>query len=146
MEDIKNYTILTLKKMARQNNYTGYTKMNKLDLYNFLNSKNIDKTPILRPIKGIPKPLDKKTKKTWEENQRDINYAEFMAYDKFEPNFEIHNHALKQAYMTYRISGIDGGSIENYMKNAKNTVEKIMSSITMTNYKIQLFNYTWSAL
>ena len=28
MEDIKNYTILTLKKMARQNNYTGYTKMN----------------------------------------------------------------------------------------------------------------------
>ena len=37
MEDIKNYTILTLKKMARRNNYTGYTKMNKLDLYNFLN-------------------------------------------------------------------------------------------------------------
>ena len=62
MEDIKNYTILNLKKMARQNNYTGYTKMNKLDLYNFLNSKNIDNTPILQPIKGIPKPLDKKKK------------------------------------------------------------------------------------
>ena len=56
MEDIKNYTILNLKKMARQNNYTGYTKMNKLDLYNFLNSKNIDNTTILQPIKGIPKP------------------------------------------------------------------------------------------
>ena len=142
MEDIKNYTILTLKKMARQNNYTGYTKMNKLDLYNFLNSKNIDNTSILQPIKGIPKPLDKKKKKTWEEVQRDINYAEFMAYDKFEPNVKIHNHALKQAYVTYRISGIDGGSIENYMKNAKNTVEKIMSSITMTNYKIQLILWT----
>ena len=44
--------------------------------------------------------------------------------------------------MTYRISGIDSGSIENYMKNAKNTVEKIMSSITMTNYKIQLILWT----
>ena len=142
MENIKNYTILNLKKMARQNNYTGYTKMNKLDLYNFLNSKNIDNTQILQPIKGIPKPLDKKKKKTWEENQRDINYAEFMAHDKFEPNVKIHNHALKQAYVTYRISGIDGGSIENYMKNAKNTVEKIISSITMTNYKIQLILWT----
>ena len=65
-----------------------------------------------------------------------------MAYDKFEPNVKIHNHALKQAYVTYRISGIDGGSIENYMKNAKNTVEKIISSITMTNYKIQLILWT----
>ena len=63
MEDIKNYTILTLKKMARQNNYTGYTKMNKLDLYNFLNSRNIDNTPILQPIKSIPKPLDKKKRR-----------------------------------------------------------------------------------
>ena len=89
-----------------------------------------------------PKPLDKKKKKTWEEVQRDINYAEFMAYDKFEPNVKIHNHALKQAYVTYRISGIDGGSIENYMKNAKITVEKIISSITMTNYKIQLILWT----
>ena len=78
----------------------------------------------------------------WEENQRDINYAEFMAYDKFEPNVKIHNNALKQAYVAYRISVIDGGSIENYMKNAKNTVEKIMSSITITNYKIQLILWT----
>ena len=35
--------------------------------------------------------------------------------------------------MRYRISGIDGGSIDNYMINAKNTVEKIMSSIKMTS-------------
>ena len=132
MEDIKNYTILNLRKIARENHYTGYTKLNKKDLYDLLS--------ILKPIKGIPKP--KPLDKTWEENQRDINYAEFMAYDKFEPNVKIHSHALKKAYMTYRISGIDGGELENYMINSRNAVEKVMSSITMTNYKIQLILWT----
>ena len=42
MKDIKNYTILNLRKIARENNYTGYTKLNKKDLYDLLS--------ILKPI------------------------------------------------------------------------------------------------
>ena len=130
MISIKNYTILNLREIAKSNNYRGYSKMNKQDLYDFLKEKDSKQ---LIPKVGIPKPIVRG--KLWEFVQLDRNYAEFMTYDRFDPNYKFLEGAFDKAYTTYRISGIYGASLEVYLENAKTSFYKLVKPET---YKVQL--------
>ena len=82
MNSIESYKISDLREIAKQNNYRGYYKMNKRDLYDFLVRKQSE---MLVPNIGIPttNPV-----KSWEEIQREVNFIEFMEYDRFKPNYK----------------------------------------------------------
>ena len=136
MNSIESYKISDLREIAKQNNYFGFSRMNKRDLYDFLVRKQSE---MLVPNIGIPIPIPIVVKKPWEERQREINYVEFMAYDRFKPNYKEHEHAFKKSYITYRISGINGIGVPTYLENARETYENLSKP---DHYKVQLILWT----
>ena len=74
MNSIESYKISDLREIAKNNNYRGYYKMKKRDLYDFLVRKQSE---MLVPNIGIPTTNPIVVKKSWEERQREINYARF---------------------------------------------------------------------
>ena len=129
MKSIENYKVSDLKEIAKRHGYSGYTKMKKLVLYNFLREKELER-PELRVIERVI---------TWEDEHSELNLIDYRRFGFFVPSYKVLKSSNNKLWREYRISGIEGMYVSDYLEYARSVYEELDKP---DNFKVQLILWT----